>query len=309
MLSWRNRDNETDFEQSEELQTFIIGEQKQYDPMKEQKEEIIVISTSMPLMRTISFISSVVFLVALFVRFLFDYRHLSFIYISLPFSVTFISLIMYLNSAIMLQSILSKGKITKGTTIASYISLNTGGLSMLIFICLFALKLDRIISFGFVIVFIPLFLCGSMYLLYSIMLSPIFKSEINWLFNAITSIDSILIMLSSALISNKIDNDYDYPFAYAFAPIYVCLIINFVFYYLKNHIRTGDLMKLFGIFIIGIGVATLQLKFDLILLNARHWIDIGLIAVGYYSISFEFIFGTFSDDIKQIEKSSLPQIK
>lgn len=304
MQSWNNKHNEIDFEQSEELQMFINGDSKPPEPIQEQKEEIIVISTSMPLMRTISFISSAVFSLALFIKFLYNCRQLSFIYISLPFSVTFISLIMYLNSAIMIQGILSKGKITKISTITSYICLNTGGLSMLIFICLFSLKLDRIISLSLLSVLTPFFLCGSIYILYGIILMPMLNTDIDWEFNIMTGVDSISIMICGFLIKNKIDNSTDYSFAYCFSPVYVCLLLNLVYYYFNSNQRKGEMMRLFGICIIGFGVAALQFKFDLILINESHWMDIALICIGYYSISFEFIFGTFSEDIKTIENSS-----
>lgn len=133
---------------------------------------------------------------------------------------------------------------------------------------------------------------------------PMLNTDIDWEFNIMTGVDSISIMICGFLIKNKIDNSTDYSFAYCFSPVYVCLLLNLVYYYFNSNQRKGEMMRLFGICIIGFGVAALQFKFDLILINESHWMDIALICIGYYSISFEFIFGTFSEDIKTIENSS-----
>lgn len=206
----------------------------------------------------------------------------------------------------MLQSMTSKGKQSRLHSFLYYTCLNSAGISLLIFICLVSLRLDRLVMNGYLTIIRPFIFSGTIYLVYSLIILPIANDNINWFINAITAIDAICAMLIVYffLNDNGDNNTTTNCYSIAFALCYLAVIVNCIPYWMNRIQDKEEYIKIAGIGFIALGIVVFNIKTFSIMKNDYHWIEIALVIIGYLMICFNFINGTFKEDIILIKKSA-----
>ncbi len=192
---------------------------------------ITSIENSIRSLQLISITSGLLFLIFFSFVFLNEKRALySWIYASLPLIIAILSLNISFNFFLKLTDIYNEG-----ASLASWMSffiINLFSLNFIIFIVLFALKLESLILLNWRLITIPLFINIGLGFFYFIFMLPalIDKHSFIEIFMVISLIVNSFIFLM--LLNTRLDNLYDFKYTLIFIPIWITSI--FTFYYLLS---------------------------------------------------------------------------
>jgi len=159
--------------------------------------------------------------------------------ISAIFTLIFASIVcnLYLTIQYVIEY-LEKGSITTGTII-SYFCLNLVSINIMIYLTLFTLKMEGIISYNFSFISIPIYIIFVIITFFIIFILPALIKKKALFFEAIISISYINNLFALIIILNhRFDNNKKGPLALSIIPLYIALFIHLIYniYYYIYHV-------------------------------------------------------------------------
>lgn len=209
---------------TQEQQDYIHHFEKIYHSNYKQ---ITYLENSIRYLQIIAIFAGLLFLIFLTTVLVLDKRVLySFIYSSIPLIIGVITLALTINFFLNLTVIYNEG--TSLASWMSYFSINLAAGNLIVFIILFTLRIENIITMQWKIITIPLYVIIGISLFYFIFMMPAFidKESYSDIVMLATLILNMLIFM--ILLNSRLDNSYLLAYTMIFIPIWITNTVFFI---------------------------------------------------------------------------------
>ena len=279
-------------------------------------EKIELYSKTMIISELISLFSFLIFLIILCIK-LSPFGNFSWLFLNIPGIISLIGILLILNLFLVIKDLIDKSENPDNNSIHtgtffSFIIFNLIGFLLIIFLILVTLRLNGNINNkkDLNVIFIPFYISLFFAILFSIFIFPAFIS--NGLYFEIILIFIYLIFgfISSCLLCTKINNKNNFKdnhklkYYHCFIPLYFSIgahIFYFIYNLTMDHMKNvtlnifSNLINIFGLILIFISAIITQLKEDNIINNNHNYIQIILLIISFFLLSFNFVVKTIKE--------------
>jgi len=210
---------------TQEQQNFIQHFEKIYFS---NYKKISSLETSIRYLQIISIFAGLIFLIFFATVLVIDKHVLyTYVYSSIPFIIGIISLTLAINFFLSLTVIYNEG--TSLASWMSYFSVNLAAINFIVFIILFTLKIEGLISFQWKLITIPLYVIIGIGLFYFIFMMPAFIDKESYWDIALLSNLILNTLVFMILLNSRLDNSDRLDYSMIFIPIWIIFTVNFVY--------------------------------------------------------------------------------
>jgi len=247
--------------------------------------EINYLETSMRYFQITSIFAGLVFLIFFATVLLLDKPVMyAYIYLSLPFIIGIISLILTINFFLKLTIVLDESSLA---SYMSYFSINLAGINFIIFIILFTLKMESVINIQWKIITIPLYVVIGIGLFYFIFMMPAFIDKMLYWELGLLSVFILNTLIFLILLNSRLDNSLRLSYVIIFVPVWLTIGLNYV-YQIQNYTKGEDRHDTLSNLINLIVNSLLTIAFVLIALNLDK-VFLSPYVISYVLIIFSYV--------------------